>query len=42
MGCGCGKNKIASKSTKVVKRQVKPVNKLNNNTTRRVIRRSAY
>jgi hypothetical protein len=43
MGCNCGKNKVSSKSNKVVKQPLKsrPVSKTNN-TLKRIIRRSAY
>ena len=41
MGCNCGKKTSASKSNKIVKPQVKPINK-QKTTLKRVIRRSAY
>ena len=42
MGCGCGKKKVVSQPRKIVKsQQSKPIT-AQNNTLKRIIKRTAY
>ena len=41
MGCNCGKKRTSSQPKKIIKTPSKPINS-QNNTLKRIIRRSAY